>query len=139
MFKLEIRGWFCKLRVEPTSEESLWMIVAIIHPFKLDAVTLAIEAVPDFGGVTVGECRRFGKEKVARELSRAKHEDAGLIDFTTKTRVECAVSGTRHAEVVIDAIAKAAHTGNRGDGKLFAWPITRVVRLRTLQEGVEAF
>lgn len=119
-------------------EESLWMVVAVIQPFKLDAVTLALEAIPNCGGMTVSECRGFGKEKVVRESSRTHEQNAGLVDFTVKTRVECAVSGALGAEAVIEAIVKAAHTGNRGDGKLFAWPLSRAVRLRTFEEGVKA-
>lgn len=123
---------------EAGSEEDLWMIVAVIQPFKLDAVTLALEAIPNFGGMTVSECRGFGKEKVVRESSRTHEQNAGLVDFTVKTRVECAVSGALGAEAVMEAIVKAAHTGNRGDGKLLAWPISRAVRLRTFEEGVRA-
>ena len=119
-------------------EEDLWMIVAVIQPFKLDAVTLALEAIPNVGGMTVSECRGFGKEKVVDESSRTAEKNTGLVDFTAKTRVECAVSGAHHAEAVIEAVARAAHTGNRGDGKLFAWPMFRAVRLRTFEEGVKA-
>ena len=122
---------------EARGEESLWMVVAVIQPFKLDAVTLALEEIPGFGGMTVSECRGFGREKV-QESSPTREESTGLIDFTTKMRVECAVSGTDKAQAVMEAIARAAHTGNRGDGKLFAWPIARAVRLRTFEEAGKA-
>ena len=125
----------------------LWMIEAVIQPFKLDAVTLALEAIPAFRGITVSDCRGFGQEK----LSGADHVDheesqhpAGearrrgsvdFIDFTTKLKLEIAVVGRQAADTVVDTIARVAHTGRRGDGKIFAWPLARVVRVRTFDDG----
>ena len=40
------------------------MVEAIIQPFKLDAVTRALEGVPGLSGVTVTEARGFGMAKV---------------------------------------------------------------------------
>ena len=117
----------------------LWMIVAIIQPFKLDDVTLALEALPHFGGMTVSQCRGFGHGKVTREVDLAapgEDDDAGgFVDFTPKVRLEIAVAGQAQADAVVQAIARSAHTGNRGDGKVFAWHLGRAVRVRTFEEG----
>lgn len=122
----------------------LWMIVAIIQPFKLDTVTLALEALPGFGGMTVSDCRGFGRGKFGGEpdepdRGRAREPDAAdVVDFTAKIRLEVAVAGREPADAVIDAIARAAHTGRKGDGKILAWPIVRALRIRTLEQGAEA-
>ena len=42
------------------ADTELWMVLAIIQPFKLDAVTLALEAIPGFSGMTVSACRGLG-------------------------------------------------------------------------------
>ena len=120
---------------QPDSDE-LWMVLAIIQPFKLDAVTLALEAIPHFNGMTVSECRGFGHGTVEDEVDGASRApQSEVIDFTTKLRVEIAVRGRAKADSVIGAIATAAHTGNDGDGKIFSWPLERAVRIRTLSEG----
>ncbi len=122
----------------------LWMIVAIIQPFKLDAVTLALEGLPGFGGMTVSDCRGFGRGKLGSESEDADRnrpregEGADLVDFTAKIRLEVGVAGQDRADTVIDAIARAAHTGRKGDGKIVAWPVVRALRIRTLEEGAEA-
>ncbi len=121
----------------------LWMIEALIQPFRLDAVTLALEATSGFRGMTVTSCRGFGREKVepatrpgAAETHRSNAAD--VVDFTEKVKLEVAVHGQASAAAVIDAIARTAHTGRRGDGKIFAWPLARAVRIQTFEEGEAA-
>ena len=126
----------------------LWMVLAVIQPFRLDAVTLALESLPGFGGMTVTECRGFGREKLRGEDSAGEADATGgqaprrtepsLVDFTEKVKLEVAVAGRDQAGAVIEAIARTAHTGNRGDGKVLAWPLDRAVRIRTFDEGATA-
>ena len=123
--------------------EQLWMIVAVIQPFKLDSVTRALEHVPGFAGVTVSDCRGFGREKLDRsrenpEEAQRYQGDADLVDFTPKVRLEIAVAGRDCADAVADALLQAARTGRRGDGKVFLWPMSAAMRIRTLERGAEA-
>lgn len=125
--------------------DDLWMVQAVIQPFKLDAVTLALEELPGFGGMTVVECRGFGREKpVEPKATEGERESgdrqvsSGLVDFTPKLLVEAAVAGKHHARAVMDAISRAAHTGRRGDGKIFVWPLARAVCVRTFDENERA-
>jgi len=120
----------------------LWLVVAFIQPFKLDEVTLALERVGGFAGMTVSECRGFGHEKL-EELHTsagggAVAKSGGLIDFTPKVRLEVAVAGHDVADAVVDAIGRAAHTGRRGDGKILLMRVERAVRVRTMDQGVRA-
>lgn len=116
----------------------LWMVLAIIQPFKLDAVTLALESLPHFGGMTVSDCRGFGHGKVDEDVGGIHTERNDVVDFTPKIKLEIAVAGRAHAEAVIEAIVQAAHTGNPGDGKVVAWLLDRAVRVRTFDEGAVA-
>lgn len=136
----------------------LWMIVAIIQPFKLDSVTLALEAIPDFAGLTVSDCRGFGHGKVRGEptdadsLALPASERAsvagvwrdppppaqGVVDFTPKVKLEIVVATRATADEVVRVIARAAHTGRRGDGKVFVLRVVDVVRIRTLEQGADA-
>lgn len=119
---------------------SLWMVQAVIQPFKLDPVTRALEGIAGFSGMTVTAVRGFGQEKLSDRPAHAeahrKHED--LDDFTGKLRLDVAVVGRHLANNVTDVIARTAHTGNRGDGKIFVWPLTHVVRVRTMEENANA-
>ena len=118
----------------------LWMVQAVIQPFKLDQVARALENLDGFSGMTVTPVRGFGQEKLADLASTdaAHRRRETLDDFTSKLRLDVVVSGRRLADDVTAVIARTAHTGNRGDGKIFMWPLTRVLRVRTMQEGADA-
>lgn len=126
--------------------ETMWMIEAMIQSFKLDAVTLALQQVRGFGGMTVSECRGFGHGKIQDDLTPpdGTHIDSfsrsipDLIDFTPKLKLEIAIAGRGSADAVVATIARVAHTGRRGDGKIFMWPLTHVVRIRTQQADGQA-
>lgn len=32
---------------------------------------------------------------------------------------------------IVETISRVAHTGNRGDGKIFVWPVEHTVRIQT--------
>lgn len=120
------------------NDDDLWMILAIIQEFRLDTVMLSLERIPGFGGMTVSECRGFGQEHLHEARAPGEPHSHGLVDFTRKVKLEVAVAGRDAADEVIDAIARAARTGRRGDGKIFAWPVARAVRVRTLESGRRA-
>jgi nitrogen regulatory protein PII len=103
-------------------------------------VTLALERLAGFGGITVSDCRGFGQDKIrdARESSGPGTTDrgsVGIVDFTPKVKIEVAVAGRDRADAVVETIARSAHTGRRGDGKVFAWPLSHAVRVRTQETG----
>ena len=102
------------------------MIMAIIKPFKLDDVR---EALSEAGvaGITVTEVKGFGRQKGHTELYRGAEY---VIDFLPKIKLEVAVTDDQ-AELVTEAILKAASTGKIGDGKVFVYDLERVVRIRT--------
>ena len=102
------------------------MIMAIIKPFKLDDVR---EALSDAGvaGITVTEVKGFGRQKGHTELYRGAEY---VIAFLPKIKLEVAVTDDQ-AELVTEAILKAASTGKIGDGKVFVYDLERVVRIRT--------
>ena len=117
----------------------LWMVVAVIQPFRLEAVTLALADVPGFAGMTVTECRGFGRSKLQADArTEADRTVATLVDFTAKVRLEIAVTGRAAGDAVVDTLARSAHTGRPGDGKVFMWEMDRAVRLRTLETDGDA-
>ncbi|MDX1610438.1 MAG: P-II family nitrogen regulator [Halofilum sp. (in: g-proteobacteria)] len=105
-------------------------ITAIIKPYKLDDVREAL-AEAGVNGMTVTEVKGFGRQKGHTELYRGAEY---VIDFLPKIRLEM-VTADERVEAAIEAIARAAHTGKIGDGKIFVEPVDRVIRIRTGEEG----
>jgi nitrogen regulatory protein P-II 1 len=59
------------------------------------------------------------------------------VDLHQKVKVECVVADIPTDDVV-DAIADAANTGEKGDGKIFVLPVTDAIQIRTGKRGPEA-
>jgi nitrogen regulatory protein P-II 2 len=109
------------------------LITAIIKPFKLDDVR---KAIADAGvqGVTVTEVRGFGRQRGHTEIYRGAEY---AVEFVPKTKIEIAVDDAL-VEQVVEAIMKAAQTGKVGDGKVFVFDLTQVVRIRTGERDASA-
>jgi nitrogen regulatory protein P-II 2 len=109
------------------------LVTAIIKPFKLDDVRTALGEV-GVTGLTVTEVRGFGRQKGHTELYRGAEY---VVDFLPKMKIETAVADDQ-VELVIEAVTKAAATGNIGDGKIFVSALDEVIRIRTGETGAEA-
>jgi nitrogen regulatory protein P-II 2 len=109
------------------------LITAIIKPFKLDDVRKAISDV-GVQGVTVTEVRGFGRQRGHTEIYRGAEY---AVEFVPKTKIEIAVSDEL-ADQVIEAITRAAQTGKVGDGKIFVFDLSQVVRIRTGERDASA-
>jgi nitrogen regulatory protein P-II 2 len=109
------------------------LVTAIIKPFKLDDVRLALAGI-GVSGVTAVEVKGFGRQKGHTELYRGAEY---VVDFLPKVKVEVAVDDPLVDEV-IGAITGAAHTGKIGDGKIFIYDLSAAVRIRTGETGPEA-
>src|SRR4030067_1480037 len=109
-------------------------VTASIQSFKLSAVTRALQEIPGFPGMTVSDCRGFGKEK-GREGPHRVIED--LIDYIPKIRIEIMLKDEM-VDTVVETIAKVAHTGTPGDGKIFVYDIEKAVRIKNFKYGGEA-
>ncbi|MEJ2324809.1 MAG: P-II family nitrogen regulator [Nitrospirota bacterium] len=109
------------------------MVSAIIKHFKLDEVRAALTEA-GVHGMTLTEVKGFGKQKGHVELYRgAKYE----VNFLPKIKIEVAVDDDKAAEI-ISLIADSARTGEIGDGKIFVYELSEVVRIRTGETGEEA-
>jgi nitrogen regulatory protein P-II 2 len=109
------------------------LITAIIKPFKLEDVRTAISEA-GVQGVTVTEVRGFGRQRGHTEIYRGAEY---AVEFVPKTKIEIAVDNSL-VERVVEAIMKAAQTGKVGDGKIFVFDLTQVVRIRTGERDASA-
>jgi nitrogen regulatory protein P-II 1 len=101
-------------------------IMAIVRPNKLEVIK---EALDDIGcpSLTVTEVKGRGRQKGITELYRGREY---AIDLLPKLEIYIVVPDGV-ASKVVDTIAKAAHTGEIGDGKIFITNVEQVVRIRT--------
>ena len=102
------------------------LVTAIIKPFKLEEVR---SALTDLGlqGMTVTEVKGYGRQKGHTEIYRGAEY---AVSFLPKIKIEVVVSSGQ-VDKAIEAITKAAKTGQIGDGKIFVSSIEHTVRIRT--------
>lgn len=108
-------------------------IEAIIRPSRLEAVQ---EALYDIGQVsfTVTEARGTGRQKGIGHTFRGSQYAQNL---TPRIKVELFLPESA-VEEAIEAIQLAATTGEVGDGKIVAFPVPEVIRIRTGERGAAA-
>jgi nitrogen regulatory protein PII len=109
------------------------LITAVVKPFKLDDVKDALKAA-GVTGMTVTEVRGFGRQGGHTETYRGTEYK---IDFVPKVSLDLVVDDGQVDEVV-DVIVRAAATGKIGDGKVWVTDVSRLVRIRTGEEGGDA-
>ena len=106
------------------------LVTAIIKPFKLDEVRAALV---DAGivGLTVSEVQGYGRQGGKTETFRGSEYK---VDYVPKVRLDLVVDDA-DADKAVDLITEAARTGTIGDGKIWAVDLSRLVRVRTGEQG----
>ena len=110
-----------------------YLVTAIVKPHRLDDVREAVRGAGVIG-LTVSEVQGYGRQSGKTETFRGAEY---TIDFVPKSRVEVVVADS-DVDKVMDVIAAAARTGKIGDGKMWAFPLDRVMRVRTGELGDDA-
>lgn len=108
-------------------------IEAIIRPQRIDEVKAALD---DIGvtGMTVTEVRGAGQQKGYTQHYRGAEYTVNLIQ---KLKLEI-VADDAEVERIVRAIVGAARTGEIGDGKIFLYPVSDAIRIRTDERGADA-
>ena len=103
---------------------------------KLSTFDQLKTALNDLGvtGMTVTQVMGCGIQKGTTEKYRGVPVDSTLLP---KIKVEVIVSKIS-VDAVVDAAKKALYTGHIGDGKIFVYNVTRVVKIRTGEEDFAA-
>jgi len=105
---------------------SMKLITAVIKPFKLEEVR---SNLTDIGlqGMTVTEVKGYGRQKGHTEVYRGAEY---AVSFLPKIKIEVVVADAL-VNKAVEAIVKAAKTGQIGDGKIFVSSIEHTLRIRT--------
>jgi len=109
------------------------LVTAIVRPEKVNDVLSALFEA-EVHGLTVTPAQGHGGETEEVETYRGTKVKMGLVD---KVRIEIGLSD-HFAERAVQAIIKAARTGDVGDGKIFITELSRVVRIRTSEQDMDA-
>jgi nitrogen regulatory protein P-II 1 len=109
------------------------LVVAIIKPHQVDAVTNALDAM-DVSGMTLTEVRGHGRQRGHSEVYRGGEY---RVDFLPKVRIDV-LTTDGDAEQIAHTIVEKAHTGKIGDGKIWIQPVDVAIRVRTGEVGDEA-
>jgi len=100
------------------------LIIAIIKPYKLADVRLVLHRIDGLTGASFSKIEGFGRGHVTEALDNVAFEMADYL------RLEIACQDDLVDEIV-SSIEKYAHTGLRGDGKIYVTGIDQAVRIGT--------
>jgi len=109
------------------------LVTAIIKPFKLEEVKEALQGA-GINGLTVTEVQGYGRQRGKTEAFRGNEYK---VEFVPKVKLEVVVD-TADVDKVIDLVSTTARTGQIGDGKVWAFDLDRLMRVRTGEIGDDA-
>jgi nitrogen regulatory protein PII len=109
-------------------------IIAYLNEHKLETVLLALERVEGVSGVSVIAVHGRGRSR-ASDLVELYDQDDDALRPKVKIELCCAAQA---AEGIISAIEQSAHTGLRGDGKIYLLTIDEAVRISSGERGHRA-
>jgi nitrogen regulatory protein P-II 1 len=109
------------------------LVTAVVKPFKLDEVKVAIKEV-GVTGLTVSQVKGLGHTGGHVEVFRGKEY---VFDFVDKIQIEV-ICTDEVVEQLIEAIVAAARTDTVGDGMAWVTDVEHVVRIRTNERGPDA-
>ena len=105
-------------------------IDAIVREEKFEDVKNALMEI-EVNGLTVSQVMGCGLQRGYKEIVRG-------MEVEPQIKFEIVVSSEEWAEKTIEAIKKAAYTGEFGDGKIFSYPVASATKIRTGETGYDA-
>lgn len=109
-------------------------VEAIVREEMFEDVKDALNQI-EVNGITVSQVMGCGVQRGYKEVVRGSEVD---IVLQPKVKFEIVVSSEEWEKKVIDAIQKAAFTGDVGDGKSFSYEIRSAMKIRTKETGYDA-
>ncbi len=109
-------------------------IKAYIKPHKLSEVTRALHKVEGLTGMSVVEVKGFGRSRAKDAPHRIVVD---FVDYVPHVKIEIACRDEM-ADVIVSIIQKTAHTGLRGDGKIYISSVNEAIRIETGKRGEES-
>lgn len=96
------------------------LIIAIVRPFLIDRIVVALEDIENFPGATFVDTEGFGQRL------RTTNRDDMLNPLHTRKQIEIAAADEM-VEQIVSVIREHAHTGKKGDGIILVVPVEDAV------------
>ncbi len=109
------------------------IVNAYVKPHRVSDVVEAMHRIDRLTGLTVLHAHGFGRSGTSSKGERA--EELGLLAPYEKIEILCRDD---LAEKVVRTLETAAHTGLRGDGRIYVVQAEDVVRIATGERGEDA-
>ncbi len=109
-------------------------IKVYIKPHKLSEVALALHKVEGLTGMSVTDVRGFGRSR-GRDARHRIVDD--LVSYVPNVKIEL-ICRDELVDEIVSIIEKTAHTGLRGDGKIYVSTVEMAVRISTGERGESA-
>lgn len=109
-------------------------VEAIVREEKFEDVKAALNEI-EVNGITVSQVMGCGAQRGYKKIVRGSEIE---IFMQPKIKFEIVVSSEEWEKKTIEAIQKAAYTGEVGDGKIFSYEIRSAMKIRTRETGYDA-
>lgn len=95
------------------------LIIAIVRPFLIDRIVLALEDIEQFPGATVIDAHGFGERS-----THTREEILNPLHHVKQIEIAAPEGMVEH---IITVIREHAHTGKKGDGIIYVLPLEEAV------------
>ena len=105
----------------------------IIRPTKLEELKAALDKI-EVRGMTVYDVKGRGLQRNQKQYYRGQEHS---VDLFPKVKLEI-ICQDESVEDIVSTVLKICKTGKIGDGKIFVYPVERIIRISTREEGGSA-
>jgi nitrogen regulatory protein P-II 1 len=109
-------------------------ITAYVKPHMVSKVVMALNTLEGLTGLTVSSVQGFGRSKAKGARNRIVED---LVEYVPHMKIEI-FSRDELTDKIISIIQENAHTGLRGDGKIYVVDVQTAIRISTGERGEAA-
>ena len=106
-------------------------IIAYVKPHMLSKVAMALHNLEGLTGLSVTKVQGFGRSRAQGSPHRIVED---LVEYVPHTKIEVFCRDELTGSI-ISIIHENAHTGLKGDGKIYVVNVERAVRISTGEAG----
>jgi nitrogen regulatory protein P-II 1 len=109
-------------------------IIAYVKPHMLSKVAMALHNLEGLTGLSVTKVQGFGRSRAKGSPQRIVED---LVEYVPHVKIEIFCQDEL-TDKIISTIQENAHTGLKGDGKIYVSEIKTAVRISTGERGERA-
>jgi len=110
------------------------MIIAYIKPTMLSKVAMALHNLEELTGLSVTKVQGFGRHRAKGAQDRIIEN---MVEYVPHIKIEIFCKDAL-ANRITAVIMENAHTGLRGDGKVYVMPVEEAIRISSGEKGEKA-